>query len=190
LPSISFCVKENPLRISFRKTSTRTAGGTLDLASTIDLHRSAPRSSQKNNEGHPLLFSAPYAHLVLRTSFFLPRFLNSPPPCAMWKAIRFDVPLKTTYSWYQPHKREAMNANDKSPRISSTSPPRGYDPERGHVGALPAMRHATFRHHHPKMGHEYRHENTNTPYSAFLNKQGQEGTHVLDTSVSALYNCV
>jgi hypothetical protein len=48
----------------------------------------------------------------------------------MWKAIRVDVPLKTVYAWYQPDKREAMNANGGSPRDMQHFSPRGYDPEK------------------------------------------------------------
>jgi len=45
--------------------------------------------------------------------------------------------------------------------------------KKGHVGALPGMRHPILKQDHPKVGHGYRYENTNTPYGAFLNKRGQ-----------------
>jgi hypothetical protein len=35
------------------------------------------------------------------------------------------------------------------------------------------MRHPILKQDHPKVGHGYRYENTNTPYGAFLNKRGQ-----------------
>lgn len=57
----------------------------------------------------------------------------------MWKAIRFDVPLKTIYAWYQPDKREAMNVNDRSLRICSTSLREVRTGKKGYVGALAAM---------------------------------------------------
>ena len=96
----------------------------------------------------------------------------------------------TLYAWYQPDKREAMNVNDRSPRMCATFPQEAMTRKKRHVRALPAMRHAVPRQHHPKVGHGYRYKNSNTPHCAFLNKPGQEGTYLLDTSVIALYNSV
>jgi hypothetical protein len=85
--------------------------------------------------------------------------------------------LKTIYAWYQPEdKCEVMNVNDRSLRICSTSLPELLEVrtrKKGHVGALPAMRHPILKQDHPKVGHGYRYENINTPYGTFLDKGGQ-----------------
>ena len=84
--------------------------------------------------------------------------------------------MKTIYASYQPDRREAMNVRGRSLRICGTSLRELLEVrtrKKEHVGALPAMRHAIVKQHHPKVGHGYQYENTNTPYGAFLNKRGQ-----------------
>jgi len=104
----------------------------------------------------------------------------------LWKTVRFDVPLKTVYAWYRPHKREAINRNGRSPRICSASPQEAMSRQRGGVGALPAMRHATFRQTSPQNGPRIPTREHQHPVQRFL-EQTSAGR---DTSIRYVSKCI